>query len=442
MKQLPIFLLILGLTTLPSVAQVTTGEKTHVNISINGKRTYMVKNDRVDLEVEMKGDIELNEDETEVMSISRGGFLEIKEKIGGTRHHLLIEGESGGRLSRQYKLNGRRVDFADIDREWYGDILLQIIRETGVDAERRTERILKRSGVAGVLDEVDLIESSSSKSRYLIHLFEQAKLNDDELERAARLGKSIPSSGDKSRFLIASAENFLLSKGMERTYFDIVRGVPSSGDKTRVLIHLADEGLLESRAAYDESIDAAAGIPSSGDRTRFLTKAAHVYLQESPEAYFKAVAGIPSSGDKTRVLLKLVEEDLLDDPVVYEEALAAAKNIPSSGDRTRFLMAAAPMYLPESREAYFEAVNGIPASGDHARTLIKLLEDGELDDASIASLLRSASKIASSGDKARVLIAASDLVADNDDLVDVYLEVVDTIPSSGDQKRALAALLE
>ena len=446
MKRIAIVYLLFALVSTgwpaDAAAQITLGRgDTFVNVSINGKRTYIVKNDRMDLEVELKGEIELNEEESDVVSISPGGFLEIKEKVGRTRYQLLFEGESGGRLTRNYKVNGRRVDVSEIDREWLADVIARIVRETGVDAERRVGRILARDGVNGVLDEVDLIESSSSKTRYLIHLFEQADMSGGELDRAASLAQSIPSSGDKSRFLMASAENFLTVEGSEDTYFDILRGVPSSGDKTRVLIHLVDEELLAHGGAYALAIDAAGTIPSSGDRSRFLIKAAPEYIDEAREAYFRAVSGIPSSGDKTRVLTSLVENEVLHDREAYMAALEAARSIQSSGDRARFLSAAAPMFVEEASEAYFDAVNGIPSSGDHARVLLRLLEAVELDDMSLAAVLRSAGNISSSGDKTRVLLAASDQVAGRDELVEVYLEVAESIPSSGDQKRALAALL-
>ena len=424
-----------------SLAQINLGKSTHVNVSVNGKRTYIVKNNRTSLEVEMKGDIELNEDESEVIAISRGGYLEIKEKKQGVRHHVLIEGESGGRMSFSYKRNGKRLDYEDMDKRWFSEVLLQIIRETGVDAERRVGRLLARGGTDLVLDEVELIDSSGSRTRYLIHLFDQADLNNAALERASRLGRDIPSSGDKTRFLIASSDAFLAAKDMESDYFAAVESIPSSGDKTRVLMHLVKEEMLDRHPAYLGAVRVAATIPSSGDRSRFLMSAADVYLEDSHDDYFRAVNGIPSSGDKTRVLLSLVENDVLEEHDAYLAALESAKTIPSSGDRARFLMAVAPIYMEEARGAYFAAVNDLPSSGDHARVLLKLLDSASLDDASITSVLRSASKMASSGDKTRVLLAVSDLVAGHDELVEVYLETVDTIPSSGDQKRALAALL-
>ncbi len=429
------------LIAVPVQAQSGIGSNSHVNISNNGKRTYMTKNKGYSLEVEMKGDIVLNDSDTDIVSISRGGYLEIEEEQRGSRHNLRIEGLSGGRLSYAYKLNGRKVDFADIDRDWYEDILITMIRETGAGAEARTARILASDGVDGVFREINMIESSSSRTRYMTHLFEQAKLTDSQLQRAAKLAGDIPSSGDRSRFLKASAVQFLASDDATPYYFDAVESIPSSGDKTRVLNNLVEEDLLSDRDSYLEAIKVAKSIPSSGDRSRFLIKAADLYIAEASDLYFDAVGSIPSSGDKTRVLMKLVDEQALSDREAYIDAMEIARGIPSSGDRARFLIAASKTYRSEARDPYFKAVSSLPSSGDHARVLINLANNVSLDRASMVSFLNSAKGISSSGDKARVLTSVADDVADDDELVEAYIETVETISSSGDYKRALSALM-
>lgn len=429
------------LVSMPATAQ-RIGNNSKVNISTNGKHTYMSKKNGHSIEIEMKGDITINDTDTDILAISRGGYLEIKEKRrGGDRHQLLVEGESGNRLDYSYKLNGKKQDFSQIDRDWYENILLTMIRETGAGAEQRTGRILRTAGVAGVFEEIGLIESSSSRMRYMTHLFDQAKLNDKQLQRGAKLAKSIPSSGDRSRFLKASATQFLSSDDATPYYFDAVESIPSSGDKTRVLTSLVEENLLQDRDAYLEAIGVAKSIPSSGDRSRFLMKAADLYIEEASDLYFEAVGTIPSSGDKTRVLTKLIEEGALEDDEAYADAMQIAKGIPSSGDRSRFLIAAASTYHSGARDAYFNAVSSLPSSGDHSRVLINLANNVDLDKASMKAYLISAKGISSSGDKSRTLVKVADDVAGDDELVDQYIKIAETISSSGDYKRALSALM-
>lgn len=437
-----IIMVLTGSLVTPARAQDKNGNDTQISINSNGKHVYQIKNNWHELSFEMKGDIELNESDTEVVSISRGGYLELVEKKPGRQHRLRIEGLTGGRLSYSYKRNRRNVDFADIDRDWYERMLITMIRETGAGAEKRTARILRTDGVAGVFDEIEQIESSGSRVRYMTYLMEQAKLNDVQLQRAAKMAAGISSSGDRSRVLRESAAHFLASDAAVPYYFDAVESIPSSGDKTRVLTYLVQEDLLNGRDRYLEAIRVSQSIPSSGDRSRFLMDAAGLYIAEASDVYFDALTTIPSSGDKTRVLLKLIEEDVLEAGSSLERAFKVAETIPSSGDRARFLIAAGPMYHAGARTAYFKAVDTLPSSGDHARVLTNLAKEVALNEASMCAYLQSAKGIASSGDKARVLLAVAEDVAGNDDLVDVYLEAADTIGSSSDYKRVLSALMD
>ncbi|MEM8486860.1 MAG: hypothetical protein AAF564_15010 [Bacteroidota bacterium] len=413
-----------------------------LNITKNGKKMYQVKKLGYALEFESKGVVELNKSDTDVASITPGGYLEISEKEWRTRRQVRIESSRSGALTYRYKLNGKEKDFAEIDRDWYEDMLVKMIRETGVGASERTKRILNNDGVAGVFSEIAKIISSSARVAYMTALFEQAKLDDRQLLQASKLVKDIPSSGDRSRFLKWAAPQYVASEKAAPYFFDAVESIPSSGDKTRVLTSLVEDELLDNETSYLEAIRVANSIPSSGDRSRFLIKAADLYIDEAADYYFEAINGIPSSGDKTRVLTKLVESGALENDEAYMQALAAAKHIPSSGDRSRFLIAAIGTYPPTASDAYFDVVNSLPSSGDHARVLMKFAQDAQLTRAGMEAYLASAQKISSSGDKTRALLAVAGKVAGDEDLVDAYLEAADTIPSSGDYKRALSALMD
>ncbi|MEZ4703357.1 MAG: hypothetical protein R2834_23710 [Rhodothermales bacterium] len=389
------------------------------------------------LDITYSGEIHLNDDDTDIRSISSGGYIDILENTRRDDRRLRIEPGSGGRLVYSYRLNGKTTDWAEADRAWYATMILRIAR-AGIDAEARAERFTRR-GANALLDEVEAIGSSGVKTTYMLVLFDKARLSTDELVRAARVAQEIPSSGDRTRVLIASAEQSLGAFDAIMPYFDAIRSIPSSGDKTKALVYLAERKMLEEKAAYHAALQAGASIPSSGDRANFLVSLAD--SRDLDAEYLDVVSTVPSSGDKTKVLLHLVERRLLASRAMYEAAMHTAATIPSSGDRARFLTAAAPAYLEAAREAFFDAVRGIPSSGDKMGVLIALLDDTTLEASSLAMLLETARSISSSGDKARVLIAAAPRVAGNDALVDVYLETANTISSSGDQKRALSALL-
>lgn len=440
-----VFLLSMVLVNAPVFAQDSNDGialNTRISIGSKGKSTYRIKQKNYSLEIKMRGDIEINGAATEILSVSRGGYLEVDEKKRNDRWRLRVESGPNGEVEHYYRHNGRRVDTTELDEAWYRGMLERLVMETGIGAEARTEHLLKERGVDGVLDVVEKISSSSVKTKYMTHLFEKARFSTAQLTRSANIAASISSSSDRSRFLKASAPVFISNEEAIADYMATVAGIPSSGDKTRVLTHLVEAQLIEGATAFEEALKVANTISSSGDKARFLKIAADIpHDATANAAYLDVAATLPSSTDKASVLLRFLESGNLERPSDYTRALGVSQTIASSGDRARFLMVAGVIYQTSARQAYFGAVNSLPSSSDHAKVLLHLLEENRLDDASMISLLQSASQISSSSAKARVLLQAAPDIGGNETLVDAYLETANTLSSSSDHKRVLSALL-
>ncbi len=392
-------------------------------------------------EVDLRGDIEFLDDDSGVKKLSRGGYLNFKQREGRNSRSLEIRSERG-EIVYVYRVNGRRIDIDGSVRDDIADLMLMIIRETGINARERVARILKEDGPDGVFEEIEQIDSSSSNSSYFIAFVELGKLGDSDLRKLVRMAPDqIASSGSRARFLIRAAPYYVEASSVSSDYFDVVTTIPSSGDHTRVLMNVLELDI--DRKAFHQLLNSARSIASSGDKSRLLIKAAAHYENDADlsKTYFQVVDTIPSSGDHTRVLMALLNEIELDE----ESATAlfrSVRGIASSGDKARLLSAAAPLFSDTAaqRKAFFEAVNEIPSSGDHTRVLLRLLDSENLNRETLLATLQSAKNIASSGDKTRILLRAADLMVD-DDLVDRYLSVAESIQSSGDQSRALTALL-
>lgn len=425
----------------PAFAQSTNRQTTRF-----GKSTYHHIDDGYSLKVEMKGEIEWEDDETDVKYISRGGYLEIEEKDRGMKHRLRIEGESGDRLVYAYRRNGKKSNFDGEASEWLEEIIPAVIRETGIGAESRTIRILKQQGVAGVFDEIDLIRSPSVKVKYLTYLFEHAKLTAEETKRAASLTEDVSSPGDKARFLTAAAPDFFRHSEALDAYFEAVQTISSPGDKTRTLIHLADKDLLASKPAYVAALETVRGISSPGDKSRFMIKAVPFFMPTATSAYFDVVNTISSPGDHARVLMSLLDETEFDSTMMLA-LLKSAKRISSPGDKARVLIAAIDRMVEmetndEVVNAYLDAAESVSSPGDRTRVLINLIDNDSLSKASMIAVLHSAQGISSPGDKTRFLLRAADQLNGDDELVDAYLETAETVSSPGDRRRALSALLQ
>ncbi len=320
------------------------------------------------INVDIDGEIEFARDYRSVVSMSRDAHIKIRREEGRRDWRLDIE-RDGQEIKYDYRRNGDRVPFASA-REEIGDLLLSIVREGGIDAERRVGILLADGGPERVLAEVRLIERSSGSARYLIQLVEQAKLTRSELMEVAKLTmEEVASSGDRSRVLMASAPSFKGDAETEAAWLRAAASVPSSGDRSRVLMRGLDDGIAMGGIAGIVST-----IPSSGDKARVILRALETNPSDDELAgLLEAAASIPSSGDKARVLLRVLQlDDINTDSLV--DILDVAKTISSSGDRTRVLISASKYVEGERAEsAYMDAVEGISSSGDRSRALRALI---------------------------------------------------------------------
>ncbi|NNE69400.1 MAG: hypothetical protein HKN29_03430 [Rhodothermales bacterium] len=354
------------------------------------------------LEVDLEGDILFARDYRSVESMSRDALIRIERRERRRDRDLKIE-RKGGEIVYEYRREGKRIPY-DQAREEIGDFLLSVVRDGGLDAERRVGILLEDGGVSAVMAEVRLVESGSGAGRYLSELVRQADLDTDELEEVAALAAShVPSSGDRSRLLMLAADDFQGSRATESAWMKAASSIPSSGDRSRALMRAIDAGM---------NIQATAGI----------------------------ISGIPSSGDKTRVILHGLKSNPSPDAVAA--LVNASQTISSSGDRTRALLAASP-HISESsavRQAFVSSARSISSSGDKARLLLRVFQGDQLSQDVLIDALGVATTISSSGDRARVLVAASRHV-DGEAAERAYLDAAEGISGSSDRSRALRALI-
>jgi beta-lactamase regulating signal transducer with metallopeptidase domain len=148
------------------------------------ERTWTVKVEGRDCKVDMRveGEIEFNDDFTDVASISRDGFFKLAVTDRGTRRELEIR-PTGGGLTRIYKLNGAEHQFDAEAQAWFGEFLLALDRTTAIAVDIRLPKLLARGGVSAVLGETALMPSDYARNVYYTGLLDEKKLSTDELVR-------------------------------------------------------------------------------------------------------------------------------------------------------------------------------------------------------------------------------------------------------------------
>ena len=174
-------------------------QRSSTSISINdGRYSYTTKRGSNRLEVDYDGRIEFSDDDKSIKSISRGGWFRVRSTSFGKRREITAEPGSGGTIEYEFYDGRKRVDFETEGKKWLADILIEVIRTTGIGAEARTERFFKKGGVTAVLNEVDEIRSDYVSHIYLQELLSMDGLKDNDLVKIAGY---VPSELDSDHYI-------------------------------------------------------------------------------------------------------------------------------------------------------------------------------------------------------------------------------------------------
>ncbi len=394
------------------------------------------------LDMDIEGDVQFSDDDRDVKSISPGGSVAIGEGRFVSSRRYEVRADTNGTLTRSYFVGGVRQELDSEGRAWLAGLLPETIREMGIDAPARVDRILHKSGPRGVLAEIGLIHSDGSKRIYLQELFARATLDRNQLEDAMRITRAIGSDGDKSRLLIALAPVYFRG-GLRATLLDAATSIASDGDRRRVLSSFIqqDPNNTETLTGVAKS---AGGISSDGDKTQVLVDLASQYRnhEDMTQAWFKTAGGISSDGDRRRALSAMLAQPALRKDVIVR-VLRTAQQISSDGDKQTILRESTVHYSEDEavRRAFFDATNSLNSAGDRAKVLSAIGARAGLGGATLGEIFRSAKSIPADGDKTTVLIQLCGLVNSERPVSDSFFDAANSISSDGDHARLLLALL-
>ena len=295
---------------LPGFAEetITSGTVIDVTDSKQGSRmTLHHLEDGLEIRVKARGEVRFRDDETGIASISDGGFFDLRTDDGDTRHRLMLEADSGALTSRYWRDGDEQAFDADAQR-WLTDIMPELFRQTGFDAERRTGRLLKKGGASAVINEIGQITSDRVARMYAAALSNQATLTSSELdELLAQVNAQIESDLEHRIALESLFSSQELSERNWNTGLKSVEQIQSDVEARMVL-----------------SI-AAANMPADGDLSAYAEALTHI--QSDLEA---------------RMAIEAIADRLTDHPDVVEQLARAANDIQSDLEARMALASLAP----------------------------------------------------------------------------------------------------
>ncbi len=361
--------------TLVSALSLTAGAQTSVRSERGaGKEEWFMnsmENGR-GLQIRVKGKAEFNDDYSDIRRLSPGGSVRIRDSRGAQIRRLEIEADGNGNLKRVYFVNDSLRDFDAEARQWMTAMMLDLVRQSGFDAERRVARLFEQGGANAVLAEIGQIKGSYAKSLYFRHLLKQQTLDVATVQTVVRqISREITSAYEKRQALSAVSEKYLREPAVLGELIAAAGTIDSDYERGQLLAVFV-QGATLTEAQLQATLRVIAGIGSDYEQAQALLRMAK--SRKLPAAarpqLFDAIKGIDSDYEQARVLLVLLKDDGADAELM-KLVVKSSADISSDYEQARVLLRVAALGKDNEdiRKMLVEAAKTIGSEYERGRVL-------------------------------------------------------------------------
>lgn len=325
--------------------------------------------------LEIHGKAEFTDDYTDIAGVSEGGSVRIEEVKQGTARRLEITRTAGGQLQRTYFLNNQARPLDEDARRWIAGIVIEAVRDSALDADRRMARIFERRGLAGVLEEISLTHGDYARRLYFEALFKNRGLNGSALQAALREAPRRISSDYQQAELLITVSDIVTDKAEAlAAYFEAVATIKSDYERRRIFSTLLKRN-GSNREILVRVLKSTASFSSDYEKGLVLKEAAALGLEDSQvgAAFFEVVATIRSDYEHRGVLSALVKRRELGVQLL-NRLLESAARISSDYEKATFLVEASPAYAADARlrSAFVQTAETIKSDYERGRALASM----------------------------------------------------------------------
>jgi bla regulator protein blaR1 len=332
--------------------------------------TWINADDSKKIEIKVENKVEFNEDYSDVAAIPADGALRVTDSRTARTFRLAITRDSAGELRRDYSVDQRSRSFDAEGQTWLRTVLLQAVREGGLDARTRAQRILKQRGVRGLTEEITYLKGDYVHRIYFEELLQAPGVSTQDLKTAIHnASNSIASDYDRAQMLVQIAPVFLGNKDLVADYFNATSRIKQDYEHARVLAG----ALKQTRLSKDVLIaiaQSAATIQSDYEKAGLLIKGAERYQGDlsSRMEWLHAVRTIGSDYEHHRVLSGALKPEAISIEALSDLVRSAAR-MKSDYEKASFLIEAMSLYRGDAqlRAAFVETARTIGSEYERGR---------------------------------------------------------------------------
>jgi hypothetical protein len=384
----------------------------HSSVSIHSdddghdKMTISVSENDHKFKANIDGKIAFNADETDVASLGAGGTASFEETRGGVTRRIEFA-DRDGKLERRYFVDRKEQPFDAAGSTWFAGLLPVLIRESGLGAEARVQRLYSAGGAARVLDEVERIHSDYVRGIYVGLLVDRGPMKPEEIDRVLKIAGAAQSDYERRQMLDRIFAKQALSAAQQVTFLQQALRFSSDYELAELLI-----GMLPK-----------------------LANSAEVR-----QAWLTAGLRVSSDYERRRTLEAMLARDSLDDTQLG--SVLAASNTMRSDYEHRVLLVAVAKHahdIDALAPAYVQSAQSLGSDYERREALLALIQAGKLGPRGTKAVLDSAAHIGSDYECREVLVALARVMPDDAASTQHYREVASRLSAyeRGEAERAL-----
>ncbi|HLL75428.1 MAG TPA: hypothetical protein VK421_09180 [Pyrinomonadaceae bacterium] len=284
--------------------QTTTRSATEEKKSeANSRWTWTHTDDGRGIKVAVENKVVFTDDYSDVREIPSDGRLIIEDnRAGGVDRRYRVERGAGGELVRTYRVNGAERQLDAEGREWLRRVMLEAVRQGGLEARPRAQRILRERGARALAEELTHVRGDYVRRIYFEELMNAPGLDEQTLADALRNASRISSDYERAQLLIRVDDTFLAKDRLVPAYFEAVGRISSDYERRRVLLNALKRAGLGGDALV-ALVHAASRISSDYEKATVLIQVARLNPTDSRVrgAFAEAVRTITSDYERGRV---------------------------------------------------------------------------------------------------------------------------------------------
>jgi hypothetical protein len=395
---------------------IAMAQSTSTSYSKNdGKMTIRHNNGFQDFQVEMRGKMEISDDDRDIVSMSPDGYLEITKTTFGSRRTLVITSQ-GGTLKREYYEGRTSRPWEPEGRKWLAEIMPELLRSTTIGAESRVNRFYKQGGVNGVLKAIMDLESDYVAQHYADMLMKISGVSQKDYPNIIqKITSKLESDYYITEFIQNNLDKFLQSKEATNAVFTACAELESDHYRTQII-----KAALRSQPISIESVKLVLAASDRMESDHYKTEILTTLLRQ-PNLSDQIVAeminstrSMDSDHYRTVVIQKaLVQKGL--SSASYQRVLESVKDFDSDHYKTQVLTDLLSNKLPTDQIFTLVTLSN-SIDSDHYLTVVfqQILKKQDLTDDAFKALVVRASNVDSDHYATQILKAALDIPNLND----------------------------